>query len=63
MSRAHTGVNGPSFGAGFVLALAASLREGDHWLRQRANVDGPEPGDQPSPWAISCAAAREAFDS
>ena len=49
--------------SGFVLELAASLGEGDHWLRQRANVDGPEPGDQPSPWAISCAAAREAFDS
>ena len=43
------------------LHLADSWPEGDHWLRDRANVDGSQPGDQPSPWAIACATAYEAF--
>ncbi len=43
------------------LALADSWPEGDHWLRHEANTDGPQPGDQPSPWATACATAYEAF--
>ena len=43
------------------LALADSWPEGDHWLRTEANADGPQLGDQPSPWAVACATAYEAF--